>query len=419
MRQWLFSLSQAGRQLWLRVAAYSVLGLVTALVAVVFRRWVPEDLALKIGTDAVDQVLSILASSMLAVATFSLATLVTAYTAVAALATPRAAKLLVSDGRGQGSLATFVGAFIYAVVGIFALRTGYYGAQGRVILFFVTVVVLMLVVTALIRWIAQLSLLGQVDEAIDRVKNATEAAFAARRATEARPSDIEPAAGVAVDADTTGYVLSLHLEALEKAACDLGVTILVEAMPGSFVHAAQPLLRFAGRSNLTTREVARLRHAFILGERRTFDQDPRFGLVVLGQIAAKALSPGVNDPGTAIDVIATGVGVLSRWVRAAPPPDNRIEFPHLRFPALEPVELLDDLFTPIATYGAGDAIVAARLQQAFAALAALNEPAMSEAARVQSALALERALATLELDHDRERVRRAAATVKSHGARSD
>lgn len=161
MRQWLFSLSQAGRQLWLRVAAYSVLGLATALVAVVFRRWVPEDLALKIGTDAVDQVLSILASSMLAVATFSLATLVTAYTAVAALATPRAAKLLVSDGRGQGSLATFVGAFIYAVLGIFALRTGYYGAQGRVILFFVTVVVvLLLVVTALIRWIAQLSLLG-------------------------------------------------------------------------------------------------------------------------------------------------------------------------------------------------------------------------------------------------------------------
>lgn len=161
MRQWLFSLSQAGRQLWLRVAAYSVLGLATALVAVVFRRWVPEDLALKIGTDAVDQVLSILASSMLAVATFSLATLVTAYTAVAALATPRAAKLLVSDGREQGSLATFVGAFIYAVLGIFALRTGYYGAQGRVILFFVTVVVvLLLVVTALIRWIAQLSLLG-------------------------------------------------------------------------------------------------------------------------------------------------------------------------------------------------------------------------------------------------------------------
>lgn len=287
------------------------------------------------------------------------------------------------------------------------------------ILFFVTVVVLLLVVTALIRWIAQLSLLGQVDEAIDRVKDATEAAFAARRATQARSFEVEPEAAVAVDADATGYVRSLHLEALEKAASELGVTILEEAMPGAFVHAAQPLLRFAGRSNLTTREVARLRDQFILGERRTFDQDPRFGLVVLGQIAAKALSPGVNDPGTAIDVIATGVGMLSRWVRAAPPPDDRIEFPHLRFSTLEPGELLDDLFTPIATYGAGDAVVAARLQQAFAALAALNDAAMTEAACAHSALALERAMATLELDHDRERVRRAAATAKSYDPRND
>lgn len=144
--------------------------------------------------------------------------------------------------------------------------------------------------------------------------------------------------------------------------------------------------------------MARLRDLFILGERRTFDQDPRFGLVVLGQIAAKALSPGV---------------------RAAPPPDDRIEFPHLRFSTLETGELLDDLFTPIATYGARDAVVAARLQQAFAALAGLGDAAMTEAACAHSALALERAMATLELDHDRERARRAAATAKSYDAQSD
>ncbi len=407
MREWLFTLSQAGRQLWLRVAAYSILGLVTALAAVVFRRWVPEDLALKIGTNGVDEVLSILASSMLAVATFSLATLVTAYTAVAALATPRAAKLMVSDGRGQGSLATFVGAFIYAVVGIFALRTGYYGAQGRVILFFVTVVVLLLVVAALIRWIAQLSLLGQVDEAIDRVKHATESAFHARSKMPTAPASAHDP-GVAVDADATGYVRAVDLDALQKCAGALGVTVQVEAMPGIFVHAAQPLLRFSGRANLTTDEVGRLRAAFILGERRTFDQDPRFGLTVLGQIGAKALSPGVNDPGTAIDVIATGVDLLTRWVREAPAPDARADLPNLRVQPLRPEELLDDLFTPIAIYGARDAVVGERLQEALAALAALGDASLQAAARDHSALALERAMGELTLDADKSRLTRAA-----------
>lgn len=407
VQDWLFTLTQAGRQLWLRVAAYSVLGLVTALAAAVFRRWVPEDLALKIGTDAVDHVLSILASSMLAVATFSLATLVTAYTAVAGLATPRAAKLMVSDGRGQGSLATFVGAFIYAIVGVFALRTDYYGAQGRVILFLVTVVVLLLVVAALIRWIAQLSLLGQVDEAIDRVRHATEGGFDVRRKMQAGSAGT-PDAGVAVDADRTGYVRALDLEGLQKCAGALGVTVHVEAMPGVFVHAAQPLLRFAGRANLTTDEVGRLRSAFILGERRTFDQDPRFGLTVLGQIAAKALSPGVNDPGTAIDVVATGVGLLTRWVREAPARDPTTDLPNLTFQPLRPEDLLDDLFTPIATYGAGDAVVGERLQEALAALAALGHAPMTAAAREHSALALERAMEKLTLDADKARLMRAA-----------
>ena len=54
--------------------------------------------------------------------------------------------------------------------------------------------------------------------------------------------------------------------------------------------------------------------AFAIGDSRSYDQDPRFGLIVLGEIAAKALSPGVNDPGTAIQVIGAGVRLLDVWL---------------------------------------------------------------------------------------------------------
>ena len=36
---------------------------------------------------------------------------------------------------------------------------------------------------------------------------------------------------------------------------------------------------------------------FVIGGSRVFDQDPRFGLLVLSEIASRALSPAVNDPG--------------------------------------------------------------------------------------------------------------------------
>ena len=415
MSKWLFLLVGATRQLWIRVAGFTVIGLVAALLAAALARWVPADLALKVGTGAVDQVLSILATSMLAVATFSLATLVTAYTAVANITSPRAARLLVSDGRGQSALATFIGAFVYSVVGIFALQTGYYGAQGRVIVFVVTMAVLLLVVLALLRWIDQLSKLGQVDEAIDRVKGATQDAFRGRFAARAQDLDDEQArASVPVDADEVGHVRNIDLEALDALAAELGVVLLLEALPGDFVHPAQPLFRYAGRATLPTAEISRLRSKWVLGDRRTFDQDPRFGLTVLGEIAAKALSPGVNDAGTAIDVVSTAVAVLTEWIRNdRGEPDARPS--HLRFRALSPHDLLQDVFGPVAQFGAGQADVAVRLQVGLEALSALPDPDMRAAARDHSRRALERALNALELQEERDAATAAAARVQKRG----
>jgi uncharacterized membrane protein len=45
-------------------------------------------------------------------------------------------------------------------------------------------------------------------------------------------------------------------------------------------------------------EYYRLRTAFTLGDMRYFEEDPRFGLITLSEIASRALSPAVNDPGT-------------------------------------------------------------------------------------------------------------------------
>ena len=65
----------------------------------------PEGIAAQIGASAVGNILGILASSMLAVTTFSLSTMVAAYAAASSSATPRAATLLIEDAAAQRALA--------------------------------------------------------------------------------------------------------------------------------------------------------------------------------------------------------------------------------------------------------------------------------------------------------------------------
>ena len=92
--------------------------MLTALVAVLVTPLVPDlDSPRASASEATWDILSILASSMLVVATFSLGTMVQAFAAAASPATPRAARVLIDDPFSQNVLATFLGAFVFAMVG--------------------------------------------------------------------------------------------------------------------------------------------------------------------------------------------------------------------------------------------------------------------------------------------------------------
>lgn len=178
--QWL--LLRVVRKVWVRATAFSVLGVLTALLALFAKEYIPEDLPTKIGSDAVDSLLSILASSMLSVTIFSLSTMVSAYSSATSNVTPRATQLLIEDATAQNALATFVGSFLYSLVGIIVLQTGLYGATGRVVLYVVTLGVIVLIVGTLLRWIDYVLDLGRVRSTTERVEQTASKALERRRA---------------------------------------------------------------------------------------------------------------------------------------------------------------------------------------------------------------------------------------------
>ncbi|SQJ16012.1 Predicted membrane protein (DUF2254) [Serratia rubidaea] len=172
MSKWHWLFSQLTRKLWFRACLFALLAVISALVSIVIKPFIPASIGGMVGADAVDNILNILASSMLAVTTFSLNIMVSAYSSATTSVTPRATRLVMEDSTTQNVLATFIGSFLFSLVGIVALSMGAYGERGRVVLFVVTLLVIALIVITLLRWIQHLSLLGRVGETTSRVEEA-------------------------------------------------------------------------------------------------------------------------------------------------------------------------------------------------------------------------------------------------------
>lgn len=110
-------------------------------------------------------------------------------------------------------------------------------------------------------------------------------------------------------------------------------------------------------------ETDRIRRAFALGRRRTPTQDVRYGARQLAEIAARALSPGINDPVTAMGCMDWLGEALAELARRTPEPAGHHKDGRLRVLA-RPVglaELAELAFAPIRTYGTGDPAVAVYL----------------------------------------------------------
>ncbi|MCL5974472.1 MAG: DUF2254 domain-containing protein [Gammaproteobacteria bacterium] len=376
LSKWQWLLSQLTRTLWIRASLFALLAVVTALIAIPAQHIIENPFPFSVGADSVGQILDILASSMLAVTTFSLSVMVAAYTAASSSVTPRATKLVQQDTTTQNVLATFIGSFLYSLVGIIALSTEQYGENGRLILFVVTIGVIVLIVITILRWIEHLSQLGRMGETTERVENAAaetitqrikHPTLGAQRLTE----NTIPDNAEAIYGDTIGYVRHVDVGALNECAKHHQTEIGVMALPGEFVHPAKPIAWI--RKKVSDEIHTAVCKAITLGKERSFDQDPRFGLSVLAEIASRALSPAVNDPGTAIDVINRGLRILVPWKDCRyTGKDEQIIYPNVLVPELHLSDLFDDIFMPIERDGTNMIEVQLRLQKALAALAYID-----------------------------------------------
>lgn len=400
----LMLLRRALRRLGVRVAAFALLALAVAIAAPAVEPWMPAELTARISPEAVMPVLTILASSMLAVSTFSLNVMVSAHRAAAANATPRIHRLLLEDTTTQSVLSAFIGAFVFALTTIILFRTKFYGSDTAVVVMGVTIVIVAMVVIAIVRWVEHLSELGSMDDSMQTAYNRARQSLIERThrpalgASPLTPDTVMPARTTPVPALRSGYVQLADLARLQNLA-GTSRAVYIERAPGEHVLRGQPIAQVSGEASQD--RIDKMARAFVIGNIRTHEQDPAFGLTTLSEISSRALSPGVNDPGTAIEAITRQGTLLWDYVTNSRKPDPP-QFPQVFLPVPNTANLIEAAFAATARDGATQIEVARALRKILKSLSDCQSHEMCAAAKDMSERAHEHAQKALRLDRDKQ-----------------
>ena len=374
MRQNLiFYFKRLTENLWFKPLIFCLLSIMGALVAKLADGTFLTDIAPDIKYNSLDDLLSTLSNSMLVIAIFAVGSMIAAFAAASANATPRSFKLIVADDVSQNALSIYIGSFIFSIVASVAFKNGYYGKAGRFVLFLLTLAVFLLVIITFIRWVERISKLGRLEHTIQKIEDVTTKTFKKRIKTRlmgGSPIIERENKGLPIYSDEIGYIQHVNMEKLQEMASKLKVIITLNCMPGTFVSPDRMIAFIVtGEKDIPLDDKEKLSKAFIIDKTRSYYADPRFGLIALSEIASRALSPAINDPGTAVSIINSYVRLFHLWFRKnniGASPDVR--YTRIEVPKILAEDIFQDAFRPIARDGASNIEVMIRMQKALTSI---------------------------------------------------
>ena len=182
-----------------------------------------------------------------------------------------------------------------------------------------------------------------------------------------------PDDALAIEALKSGWVQQIRPESILERLPEKS-TGYVAVPLGSFVPQGTPLMWVSPAPAVDHPCRQELLNAFALGETRTLQQDIGFGILQLTDIAVRALSPGVNDPSTANDIIVhLGDVMLSLWAQPLEDGEVHDEGRTLIRRPTRREEHLRRAFDPIRRYGSTDPTVMLTLVRTLQMIAAEAE----------------------------------------------
>ncbi len=357
---------------------------------------------------------SVVATGMLAFLGIVFSTTLVAIQLAASQYSPRAVRVFVRSRLTKVSFGIFVATFVYSIVTLIAVRSAQGRNRGFTPVLSTTGVALLVVATlvAFLLFANGTARLLRVQYLVERIAEETRPALATAFPARSDLSDAErpPAAitPLSIHAPDHGVIDAVDVHGLATVASAANGWIEVLRPIGSYIGTGSAIARLHttdGSSSPATE--AAVCDQFLLTNERSLLLDPGFGLRQLVDIAIRALSPAVNDPTTAVQVIDRIVDLLGQIIDRPDPTGWYVDAAGTARVHL-PVDSFDELttlgFAEIIRYGADSPQVVRRLRSAFDDLASrAPRPgirAMRELLATATDEALPRAFLTLATSPD-------------------
>lgn len=268
--------------------------------------------------DAARVLLSAIATSLITVTSLTFSLTVVTLQLASSQFSPRLLRTFTSDQFVQATLALFLATFTYALAVLRSVRSAGDSGQAEFVPKFAVTVAFVLAVASvlgLVLFLAHLTEQIRVETMLRNVhRDATRTMHAVH--SEAEPdahnhpaSPQPPQDATQLLATSDGFLTWIEHGHLVEAAVDEGALLNLDVYPGSFLVKGTPLgsaWPVAGGSfdkQTADRIADRVAGCIHTGFERTAAQDVGHGLRQLTDVANKALSPGINDPTTAIHAL--------------------------------------------------------------------------------------------------------------------
>ena len=334
------------------------------------------------GTEGARQLLSTIAGSMITVAGVVFSITIVVLTLASSQFGPRLLRNFMRDRGNQIVLGTFIATFTYCLLVLRSIHGD--GGSNFVPYISVTfgIVLSLFSVAVLIYFIHHVSVIiqaptviamvsAELQEVIERLFPEKLGKAPVKPLNAQIPEDFESNAEP-IRALETGYLQAIDSDRLLEVALENDLLVRVNYRPGQFVVAGSPLLNASPRANVSKELSIKFNEAFVLGPYRTPTQDVEFCIDQLVEVAVRALSPGVNDPFTAVNCVdRLGAALCQLSERDIPSPYRFDEKNRLRVIAypMNFADLTAASFNQIRQYGRESVSVTIRLLETLLVVA--------------------------------------------------
>ncbi len=302
-------LDNLAESFWLLPAGIVLAGALIALALVqtdrsgLLPRWLLEDWLYDGGATGARTLLGAVASSTIGVAGTVFSITIASLSLAAGQMGPRLLRNFTRDRGNQFTLGAFLGTFSYTLIVLRSVRTQDEGAFVPHLSLTIAIVLAFVCVATLVYFVGHMAGRINVDTVIELVSDEVQSAIV--RLTTDKPQAAPPPNdfwrdGTSVDDARQGYLLHIDDQGLADWAFEHKTSIRMLVRPGQYVFPGAPIAVIVPA---VEEAAAAIRSATALGQQRVSSADLEFAVRQLVEVAVRALSPGINDPHTAMSVL--------------------------------------------------------------------------------------------------------------------